>query len=79
MKPSQLPWVRVCDSVVAADGSYVAIDLAVADAVFIARAASMHDDLVATLQAVADYWAGGDVPLEIDAQMRATLARAKGE
>jgi hypothetical protein len=36
-------------------------------------------DLLSALQAVADYWAGGDVPPEIDAQMRAAIARATSE
>jgi hypothetical protein len=36
-------------------------------------------DMLAALLAVADYWAGGDVPPEIDAQMRAAIARATTE
>lgn len=34
-------------------------------------------DLLAALQAVADYWAGGDVPAELDAQIRAAIAKAQ--
>lgn len=45
-----------------------------ADARLIAAAPA----LLAALQAVADYWAGGDVPAEIDAQMREAIARATG-
>ena len=33
-------------------------------------------DLLAALKTVADYWAGGDVPPEIDALMRAAIAQA---
>lgn len=36
-------------------------------------------DLYVVLQAVADYWAGGDVPEDIDRLMRAALAKARGE
>ena len=36
-------------------------------------------DLLAALQSVADYWAGGDVPPEIDAAMRAAIAKATGQ
>jgi hypothetical protein len=35
-------------------------------------------ELLAALQAVADYWAGGDAPADIDAQIRAAIARAGG-
>lgn len=35
-------------------------------------------DELAALKEVADYWAGGDVPAEIDAQMRAAIASATG-
>jgi hypothetical protein len=41
-----------------------------------ARLIAAAPDLLAALQAVADYWAGGDVPPEIDALMRAAIARA---
>jgi hypothetical protein len=34
-------------------------------------------DMLAALQAVADYWAGGDVPPELDAQIRAALVKAR--
>lgn len=34
-------------------------------------------ELFAALQAVADYWTGGDVPPELDAQMRAALNKAR--
>ena len=43
-----------------------------------ARLIAAAPALLAALQAVADYWAGGDVPAEIDAQMRAAIARATG-
>jgi hypothetical protein len=36
-------------------------------------------DMLAALKTVADYWAGGDVPPEIDALMRAAIARATTE
>ena len=36
-------------------------------------------DLLAVLKEVADYWAGGDVPAELDARMRAVIAAATGE
>ena len=35
-------------------------------------------DLLAVLQDVADFWAGGDVPPELDARMRAAIAKATG-
>ena len=44
-----------------------------------ARLIAAAPDLLSALQAVADYWAGGDVPPEIDAQMRAAIARATSE
>ena len=34
-------------------------------------------DLLAALQAVADYWECGDVPADIDAAMRAALKKAQ--
>lgn len=43
-----------------------------------ARLMAAAPELLAALQAVADYWAGGDVPADIDAQMRAALQRAGG-
>jgi hypothetical protein len=43
-----------------------------------ARLIAAAPALLAALQAVADYWAGGDVPAEIDAQMRAAIASATG-
>lgn len=56
------------------DTEIVAVCHAADNAAFIAAAPS----LLAALQAVADYWAGGDVPAEIDAQMRAAIASATG-
>ena len=44
-----------------------------------ARLIAAAPDLLAALQAVADYWAGGDVPAEIDAAMRAAIAKATGQ
>jgi hypothetical protein len=41
-----------------------------------ARLIAAAPDLLAALKTVADYWAGGDVPPEIDALMRAAIARA---
>jgi hypothetical protein len=42
----------------------------------IARLIAAAPDLLAALKTVADYWAGGDVPPEIDALMRAAIAQA---
>ena len=36
-------------------------------------------ELLAVLQDVAAYWAGGDVPAELDARMRAAIVKATGE
>ena len=44
-----------------------------------ARLIAAAPDLLAALQAVADYWAGGDVPADIDAAMRAAIAKATGK
>ena len=44
-----------------------------------ARLISAAPELLAVLQDVADYWAGGDVPAELDARMRAAIATATGE
>ena len=44
-----------------------------------ARLIAAAPDLLAALQAVADYWAGGDVPADIDAAMRAAIAKATGQ
>ena len=43
-----------------------------------ARLIAAAPDLLAALEAVAEFWAGGDVPAELDAQMRAALAKARG-
>ena len=43
-----------------------------------ARLIAAAPELLAALQAVADYWAGGDVPADIDAAMRAAIAKATG-
>jgi hypothetical protein len=42
----------------------------------IARLIAAAPDLLEALKTVADYWAGGDVPPEIDALMRAAIAQA---
>jgi hypothetical protein len=42
----------------------------------IARLIAAAPDLLAALKTVADYWAGGDVPPEIDTLMRAAIAQA---
>ena len=44
-----------------------------------ARLIAAAPDLLAVLRDVADYWAGGDVPAELDARMRAAIAAATGE
>ena len=44
-----------------------------------ARLIAAAPELLAALQAVADYWAGGDVPADIDAAMRAAIAKATGK
>jgi hypothetical protein len=50
------------------------------DATDALRAAQFQrDELLTALQAVAEYWAGGDVPPELDAQMRSAIARATTE
>ena len=36
-------------------------------------------ELLAVLEQVADFWAGGDVPEELDAAMRAAIKKARGE
>ena len=43
-----------------------------------ARLIAAAPDLLAALQSVADYWAGGDVPADIDAAMRSAIAKATG-
>ena len=52
-----------------------AVGTSAADARLIAAA----PELLAALQAVADYWAGGDVPADINAAMRAAIAKATGK
>ena len=44
-----------------------------------ARLIAAAPELLTALQAVADYWAGGDVPADIDAAIRAAIARATGQ
>lgn len=56
-------------------GGYKEIDRAKADASLIAAAPEIY----ATLQAVRDFWAGGDAPDALMAQIEAALAKAKGE
>jgi hypothetical protein len=43
-----------------------------------ARLIAAAPELLAALRAVADYWAGGDVPPDIDAAMRAAILKATG-
>ena len=43
-----------------------------------ARLIAAAPDLLEALEAVADYWAGGDVPEALDTQMRAAIAKARG-
>jgi hypothetical protein len=43
-----------------------------------ARLIAAAPELLAALQSVADYWAGGDVPADIDAAMRAAITKATG-
>jgi hypothetical protein len=43
-----------------------------------ARLIAAAPELLAALQAVADYWAGGDIPPDIDAAMRDAIAKAQG-
>lgn len=41
---------------------------------------SLHNATnLAALEAVDDFWAGGDAPPELTAQIRAAIAKAKGE
>ena len=44
-----------------------------------ARLIAAAPDLLAALEAVADYWAGGDVPEALDTQMSAAIAKARGQ
>ena len=46
------------------------------EAIANARLIAAAPELLAALQLVADYWAGGDVPADIDAAIRAAIARA---
>ena len=43
-----------------------------------ARLIAAAPELLAALEAVADYWAGGDVPEALDTQMRAAIIKATG-
>lgn len=43
-----------------------------------ARLIAAAPDLLAALQDVAEYWAGGDIPADIYAGMRAAIAKATG-
>ncbi len=43
----------------------------------ICRAVNAHDQLVAALEAVWDFWAGGDVPPELEAKIKSALAASK--
>jgi len=56
------------------DDRPVALPVTDANAALIASA----PELLAVLKQVADYWAGGDVPAEIDAAMLAAIAKATG-
>jgi hypothetical protein len=44
-----------------------------------ARLIAAAPEMLEALRAVADYWAGGDVPPAIDAAMRAAIAKATGQ
>jgi len=44
-----------------------------------ARLIAAAPELLAVLRQVADYWAGGDVPEDIDDAMRAAIAKAEGQ
>lgn len=72
----QRPWVgRI------AEGRWAALACGKTDeeAEANARLIAAAPELLAALQAVADYWAGGDVPADIDAAMRAAIAKATGQ
>lgn len=44
-----------------------------------ARLIAAAPEMLSVLQAVADYWCGGDIPEEIYIAMRAVIAKATGE
>ena len=49
-----------------------------AECVANARLIAAAPNLLAALQAVNEFWAGGDVPADIDAQIRAAITEATG-
>ena len=62
------------EPVAVADQELTLPEESAANACLIAAAPCMLD----ALQAVADYWAGGDIPADIYAGMRAAIAKATG-
>ena len=77
-KPSMLRAVCITSAsgpvATTSSASYVSREINIANARLIAAA----PELLAALQAVADYWTGGDVPPDIDAAMRAAISKATG-
>ncbi len=80
------PWQHTTgDTTVYADGVFVAEcvptspwadDVPKREARANARLIAAAPELLASLQAVADFWAGGDAPQELTDQMHAAIAKA---
>jgi hypothetical protein len=49
-----------------------------ANARFIVTAVNCHDELLATLKDVWEFWAGGDAPKELEDKIVAAIAKAEG-
>lgn len=62
-----------------ADNLPVAITVYRQDMVGIVTRVNAHDDLVAALRAVREFWTGGDAPAELMAQIDAALDKAEGK
>jgi hypothetical protein len=62
--------IPICQSIMGGD-----LEEADANAALIAAA----PQLLATLEKVSAYWAGGDVPADLHAEMLAVIRQAKGE
>lgn len=73
------PWTKVWGKIVDSDGKTICMVTYRKNGPDNDALIAAAPDMLAALRAVADYWAGGDVPADIDSMMRAAIARATGE
>jgi hypothetical protein len=76
---SPLPLSAHQSIIKSANGLPVGVTVYLQDLGAIVARVNAHDDLVAALHAVREFWAGGDAPAELMAQIDAALDKAEGK